>query len=90
MITYKRKKYPTRTLRVFSKQAGGERTYTIADETLFNAISKDDKYLDDGTKESDIDQQIYYYVEEGCLDLPAEEIAKNHLDIEFEFIEEII
>lgn len=90
MITYKGKEYPTRTLKLYSEENDLEMIYTIADEALFNDISKNDKYLEFGTDEFYVDQQIYYYVEEGCLDLPAEEIAKNHLDIEFKLIEEIL
>ncbi len=86
-IKYRGIKYPTRTLTVTSDDTG-EQTYTIADETLFNAISEDDKYLDGGTAEHSIDEMIYFYVEEGCLELPAEEICKDCLDEEFEFVSE--
>lgn len=86
-IKYKEKEYPCRTFTMTSDETG-EVTYKIADQTLFDAISEDDKYLDFGTPEHKIDAQIYFYVEEGCLELPAEEICKDCLDIPFEFIEE--
>lgn len=86
-IEYKGKKYPCRTFTMTSDETG-EVTHTIADQTLFDAISVDDKYLNHGTPEHQVDEQIYFYVEEGQLELPAEEICKDCLDIEFQFIEE--
>ena len=86
-MKYNGKEYPARTFTMASKDTG-EVTYTIADESLFNEISKDDKYLETGTPEWNIDDQIYFYVETGQLNLSANEICKNHLDVEFEFISE--
>ena len=87
MIKYKGKEYPTRTFTMTSEETG-EVTYTIAYDILFDEISKEDKHEAWGTPEHDIDEEIYFYVEEGMLGLTAEEICKEHLDIEFEFIEE--
>ncbi len=86
-IKYNGKDYPVRTFTMFSEETG-EVTYTIADEELFDLISVDDKYLSWGTPEHTVDEQIYFYVERGQLDLPSEEICKDCLDIEFTFIEE--
>lgn len=87
MITYKEKEFPTRTFTMTSEETG-EVTYTIAEDALFEAISKDNKHEDFGSAEHKIDESIYFYVEDGKLELPAEEICKDCLDIEFEFISE--
>jgi hypothetical protein len=95
MIKYKGKEYPTRTFTMTSSETG-EVTYTIADETLFDAISEEkdssgeELYLTFGTDEWRIDQNFYFYVETGKIELSAEEICKDCLDIEFEFISEEI
>lgn len=86
-MNYNGKEYTTRTFTMISEETG-KVTYTIADESLFNEISKDDKYLEMGTPEWSIDEQVYFYVAEGKLNLSADEICKDHLDAEFEFISE--
>ena len=83
-ITYKKTKYPTRTFNVICE--GEERTYTIATDSLYNAI--EDKIEKWGSRENDIDYQIYFYVEDEVINLSAEEICKNHLDIEMTFVNE--
>ena len=83
-ITYKKTKYPTRTFNVICE--GEERTYTIATDSLYNAI--EDKIEKWGSRENDIDCQIYFYVEDEVINLSAEEICKNHLDIEMTFVNE--
>ncbi|MEK6829775.1 MAG: hypothetical protein AABY15_06665 [Nanoarchaeota archaeon] len=65
----------------------GEITVTIADETLSKALQESSPHFK-APVERTIDESIYFYVEAGVLDLPAEEICKNHLDEEFEFIED--
>ena len=82
MIKFKEINYPSRIFTMTSEETG-EVTYTIADETLRNALFEDEECLDD-----EIDEWIYFYVEAGVLELSPEEICKSHLDIEFEFIEE--
>jgi hypothetical protein len=90
-IEYQGEKYKTRTLTMI-EEGVGEITRTIADESLYNAITEDgtdyDAMEDDTTEEGQIDCQIYHYVEVGQLELSGEEICKNCLDLEFEFIEE--
>lgn len=86
-VIYKQKKYPVRTFTITSEETG-EVTYTIAEDALFEAISKNDKHESDGSVENKIDNEIYFYVEDGKLELPAEEICKDCLDIEFKFISE--
>jgi len=87
-ITFKGKKYPTRTFTMTSDETD-EVTYTIADQTLLDALSVNENALNDFTSEErQIDDQIYFYVCNGELELDAEEICKSRLDIKFEFIEE--
>lgn len=85
-ITYKGKEYSVRTLTMESEETG-EVTYTIADESLSKAMEANSPELE-GRVEKAIDESIYFYVEEGVLDLSAEEICEKHLDIPFTFIEE--
>ncbi len=87
MITFKGKEYETRTFSVICD--GYEHDFTIADETLFEAISEQDEYLTDGTEAHTVDGEIYFYVEKGQLELSAEEICKDCLDVEMEFVEEL-
>lgn len=94
-IKYKGKDYPTRTFTMTSEDTG-EMTVTIADETLEMVIGDEtleeriSKKLGENVNEQSekIDESIYFYVEEGVLDLSPEDICKNHLDEEFEFISE--
>ena len=86
MIKYKGVKYPTRTLTMTSEETG-EVTYTIADETLSEALRENSPHFK-APRERAIDEMIYFYVEKGQLELSPEEICKNCLDMEFEFIEE--
>ena len=91
-IEYKGKKYKTRELSMIEED-WGEVTRLIAGEDLYDAITKngeDDTYLDDDTSEEyEIDNQIYHYVQVEALDMSGEEICKNYLDKEFEFVEEV-
>ncbi len=81
-IAYNGKEYPIRVLTMSSPETG-EITCTIADTTLEDAIM--DSEMSDDTS---VDDQIYFYVEEGKLYLSAEEICGSCLDIKFEFISE--
>ena len=85
-VEYKKKKYPTRTFVVESPEIGGKRTYTIATESLSEALG--DKKEEWDTEENDIDCEIYFYVEDEVIGMDAEEICKNHLDVPMDFIEE--
>jgi hypothetical protein len=87
-IQFKGVDYPTRTFTVISDEFDGSNTYTIATESLFNAL--DDKYEMDGTEEKNIDEQIYFYVEDEVINLTAHEICSNHLDITMTCVEEIL
>lgn len=86
-VEYKGVKYPTRTFVVESEEIGGERTYTIATESLSEALGDGKEEWD--TEENDIDSEIYFYVEDEVIGLDAEEICKNHLDVPMDFIEEV-
>lgn len=85
-IEYKGKKYPCKTLTMQSDETG-EVTYTIADETLSNAMRANSPHFK-AREEREIDEMIYFYVEAGVLELPDEEICANHLDIPFELVED--
>lgn len=86
-ITYKGKEYPVRT---FTTEFEGDvSTHMIATESLSTAIGIDENYdgnLDE--EEEEIDQSIYYYVEDGVIEMDAEVICKDHLDVEMKFISE--
>lgn len=86
-IIYKGKEYPTRTFEV--KYEGEKHTHTIATESLATAIGIDDDYDGSlGDEEENIDQSIYFYVEDEVLLLDAKEICLEHLDIPMKFISE--
>lgn len=86
-VHYKDYKYPTRTFVVEDEVIGGKRTYTIATESLSEALGDAKEEWD--TKENDIDSEIYFYVEDEVIGMDAEEICKKHLDIPMTFIEEL-
>jgi len=83
-IEYKGIKYACRNLTI----SDGATTFTctIADDSLFDAISKDDKNLEENSLEENIDGGVYFYVPVGTLDLTAEEICTTHLDQYFVLI----
>lgn len=86
-IKYKGKEYPVRTFTV--NYEGDEHVHTIASESLAEAIGINDEYEGTlGDAEEKIDQSIYYYVEDVVIGMDAEEICKDHLDIEMEFVSE--
>lgn len=86
-IEFKGKEYPTRTFLVTSPEFDGEMEYTIATESLDEALGNAREEWD--TEEHDIDCTIYFYVEDAVIELTAEEICKDYLDIEMTLIEEI-
>lgn len=85
-IEYKGVKYPTRALFVGGLHLDEPQTHIIATESLSEALGENKEKI--GTEENDIDCEIYFYVEDDVIGLDAEEICKNHLDTEFDFIEE--
>jgi len=86
-IKYNGKEYPVRTFNVIME--GVEHTITIASESLSEAIGINDEYEGTlGDAEEAIDQSIYYYVEDEVIGIDAEEICKDYLDIEMEFVSE--
>ena len=91
MITYQGIEYPTRKLRLeyIPEHGDGEVEYVIAGESLGTVLMKDDGgYTSD--EAYDIDIGIYYFVDDKILEeATGEEIAREHLDIEFKFIEEL-
>jgi hypothetical protein len=87
VIIFKGNEYPTRTFVVISPEFKDERQYTISTERLYNSLGE--KRETWGSEENDIDNKIYYYVEDEVINLEASEICKNHLDIPMELIEEI-
>ena len=87
VINFKGKEYPTRTFKVMSDEFDDEQIFTIATESLDEALGDNKEEWD--TEENNIDCTIYFYVEDKVIDLGAKEICENHLDVEMEFIEEI-
>lgn len=87
VINFKGKEYPTRTFKVISDEFDDEQIFTIATESLDEALGDNKEEWD--TEENNIDCTIYFYVEDKVIDLGAKEICENHLDVEMEFIEEI-
>ena len=85
-ITFKGQEYPTRTFVTLFE--GREATYTIATESLAEALGI---HSDEGLvgRAEDIDQSIYYYVEDEQIELGADEICNDLLDVSMEFIKEI-
>jgi hypothetical protein len=88
-IEYKGKNYPVRILTMRDKDGDLKlnHTYTIADQTLYEAMGAIDEW---GTEETFIDEQIYYYVDNGELELSAEKICSQCMDEEFIFVSEEI
>jgi len=84
-IIYKNEKYPIRTFLVELPNEG-ERKITISNIVLEKAIK--DKYLEIDSEEMDIDNEIYFYVENEFFELTAKEICEKHLDQKIEFLEE--
>ncbi len=86
-ITYKGVEYPTRTLSVSID--GTEQDITIATESLQKALFTEKGYEGDLAElEENIDNQIYFYVEDAVIGLDANEICEKHLDVAMEFLEE--
>lgn len=85
-VTYKGKEYPLRNLTVILPEFNEEGDITIAPLSLQEAM--EGKYEQNGTEEQEIDEQIYFYVNDDVFNNSAEDICKNHLDEEIEFIEE--
>jgi len=86
-IEYKGKQYPTRTFKVSSPEFGGEQTYTIGTDSLFEAFGDD--YENHGTEANEVDNKIYFYVEDIEIYYKAKRIVEECLDIPMELIEEI-
>ena len=82
-ITFKGKEYLTRTFNVVSE--GIDTQITISIQSLSDALMNGK--VEDGEA---IDDEIYFYVEDEVINLSGEEICKDHLDIEMEFISEEI
>jgi hypothetical protein len=82
-IEFKGINYPVRTFDVIIE--GDEQTITIGTLSLFDAMDE----MTDVEESNALDNQIYFYVEDELIGLDGEEICKNHLDDEMEFIEEI-
>jgi hypothetical protein len=90
-IEYKGIRYRTRIFNVDLIGQDWEGTYKIAEDELYDAIHEsvgEWEDLIDQSEEFFIDNEIYHYVENGILDLPAEEICLKHLDIPMKLIQE--
>jgi hypothetical protein len=84
-IIFKNKEFPIRKLKVLFN--GSERIYTIAAESLSDAMGEEKD--DDASEASELDSTIYFYLADELIHVSADEICKKHLDIEMQFIEEL-
>lgn len=84
MITYKGIDYPTRDLTIIAE--GDEIEVTISVQALADAIA--DEVDVDGSYAQQIDESIYFYVEDELFGLDDATIAREHLDEPFELAEE--
>ena len=88
-ITYNGKDYRTRTFEVTIDEHKDDwvHCYKIAEEELLDDIqaNEGDEWED---YENTVAKEIYHYVENGVLDLSAEEICAKHLDLPMTFISE--
>jgi hypothetical protein len=87
MITYKGKKYPTRTLLVASNEFYEPQAIMISVQSLSDDLGDDKQVY--GTYEEEIDSMIYFYVEDDKFNLPPDQICSSHLDDPKNFIHEI-
>ena len=83
-ITFKGKEYPTRTFNVMFE--GDRHQYKIATDSLYFALG-DDKEKH-GSEANEIDNEIYFYVEDEVIGIEASEICQDCLDEPMEFISE--
>lgn len=83
-VTYKGKEYPVRDLTVMCE--GQKREYRISVESLF--IAYGNAYDNEGTKAFELDNEIYYYVEDELIGIDAVEICEKWLDIPMEYEDE--
>lgn len=83
IIRYLDEKYLTRTFRVRLPEIEDEMNITIATESLQYALRNTNQL------EGDIDDLIYYYVDNSVIHLKPEVICRKHLDTPIEFICEI-
>ncbi len=86
-IKYKGKEYPTITFLVNSPEFDEPQEVKISVISLNTAM--DGRYEINGTEEQDIDDEIYFYVEDEEIRLDAKVICKSCLDIPMELIEDI-
>lgn len=77
------KRYPIRNLTVEHCDLNLPVSYTIAPESLQDAMGEVDE-----ESRINIDSMIYHYVDNAVWHLTGKEIAEKHLDMYFVFIEE--
>lgn len=85
-ILYKGIEYPTRTFNVVIPDEGIEREITISTQSLYDAIGEDKE--NDETEGGNIDNGIYFYVEDYIIYMNANDICWEHLDTPITFISE--
>lgn len=82
-LDYKGIKYPTRSLIVLLN--GMEQEIRIAPKSLLDIMGDPDDY---DTDEEEIDNEIYFYVEDNVMIMDGGIICEKHLDVPILFIEE--
>ena len=82
-IKYKGTDYPVRVFMVTNDEYPMPTEITIGTESL-------QKILDYDGDDAHIDNAIYYYVPDDVIELSPYEICKEHLDVRFIFVKEIL
>jgi hypothetical protein len=75
--------FPIREFRV-EMSDGTIQDITIATESLEDSLD-----IVDNPNDNSLDMEIYFYVQDDLINLPAEEICQEHLDEPLKFIEEL-
>jgi len=80
-FVYKGIYYPTKILNVTIDEHNDDwvHSYLVAPESLWDAIQDDE--------DSEIDYEVYHYIEDEYWDLPNEVLAKEHLDLPMTLVE---
>jgi GTPase Era involved in 16S rRNA processing len=84
-VKFKDKSYPIRTFEVV--YYGDKRTFIVSVESLSKAMGEDKEKWN--TEASRLDNEIYYYVKDDIIELPAKYICEHHLDVEMIFESEL-
>lgn len=84
-ITYNNKQYPLRTLDCYQTGAipKTRRSFGVSVQSLLTAMGEVHN-----EEAQQLDDEIYFYIADELIELPAKEICSNHLDVPYTFVEE--